>query len=249
MGNMDLFITEFFSELESGIASLNFTTSGLGVLVYILQALALYTIAQRRGIKKPWLAWIPLVNVWILGSISDQYQYVVKRQVKNKRKVLLGLNIAIAVIAVVIVAAVIWLLIDLMFVAMDVYDAIEPISGRTMEAMISNLMYYVGNNVVLLILLSLLIIPLVVLAVTQTVYFYIAMYDVFRSCEPKNSTLYLVLSLVGNVVVEGAYCIFLMLCKDKDLGMPPRKPEVVTPPEIPEDVPENAEEAPVNTEE
>ena len=83
----------------------------------------------------------------------------------------------------------------------------------------------------------------------QTVYFYIAMYDVFRSCDPKNSTLYLVLSLVGNVVVSGAYCIFLMLCKDKDLGMPPRKTEVVTPPEIPEDVPEKAEEAPVNTEE
>lgn len=243
---MEEYIMGVMEALEEGILSLNFTTSGLGVIVYVLQALALYTIAKRRGIKKPWMAWIPLVNVWILGSISDQYQYVVKRQVKNKRKVLLGLNIAMAAIIVLIVAAVVWLLIDLVFVAMDVYDAVEPISEETMEMLLSNLMYYVGNNVVPLILLSLLTIPLVVLVVTQTVYFYIAMYDVFCSCEPKNSTLYLVLSLVGNIVVEGAYCIFLMLCKDKDLGMPPRKAEVVTPPEIPEDIPE---ETPVNTEE
>ena len=63
-----------------------------------------------------------------------------------------------------------------------------------------------------------------------------AVYDVFRSCEPKNSTLYLVLSLVGNVVIDGACCIFLILCKDKDLGMPPRKPEIV------DEIPGNADE-------
>ena len=225
MSELEMFVAEGLSELEDATFSLNFATSGLGVLVYVLQALALYTIAKRRGINKPWLAWIPLVNVWILGSISDQYQYVVKRQVKNKRKALLGLNIAVVVIAVLIVVAIAWMVVDLMFVAVDVFDAIEPAVEEAMETLISNLAYYVGNNIVWLILLSLLTMVLVVLSIIQTVFFYMALYDVFRSCEPKNSTLYLVLSLVGNVVVEGAYCIFLMLCKDQDLGMPPRKPE------------------------
>ena len=67
----------------------------LSVACYVLEALSLYTIAQRRGIRKPWLAWIPVVNVWIVGSISDQYQYVVNRRIQNRRKVLLGLAIAL----------------------------------------------------------------------------------------------------------------------------------------------------------
>lgn len=228
MTEFELFIAEFLSELEDATFSLNFATSGLGVLVYILQALALYTVAKRRGINKPWLAWIPLANVWILGSISDQYQYVVKGQVKNKRKSLLGLNIAITAITFIILSAVVWMFIDMMFIVMDTSALFEPISEDTMEMLVSNLAYYVGNNAAFLILLSILAIlaiPLMVLAVIQTVIFYMAMYDLYRSCEPNNSTLYLVLSLVGNVVIDGAYSIFMVLCKDKDLGMPPRKPE------------------------
>ena len=62
----------------------------LSVGTYVLTALGLYTIAQRRGINKPWLAWIPVVNVWTLGCISDQYRYVVKGEKKSKRKVLIG---------------------------------------------------------------------------------------------------------------------------------------------------------------
>lgn len=225
---MEEYIIGILEAAEEGFLSLNFATSGLGVLVYVLQALALYAIAERREIKKPWLAWIPVVNVWILGSVSDQYQYVVKGQVKNKRKVLLGLNIAIAVIVSVILSVAIWLVVDLVRIAFDM-----PTYADVKEMLVSNLMYYFGSNIVLLALLSILAISLTVLAVMQTVYFYMALYDVFRSCDPKNSTLYIVLSLVGNFMVEGVYCIFLMLCKDKDLGMPPRKPEPI--PEIAEE--------------
>ena len=241
---MEEYIMGVMEALEEGILSLNFTTSGLGVIVYVLQALALYTIAKRRGIKKPWMAWIPLVNVWILGSISDQYQYVVKRQVKNKRKVLLGLNIAMAALIVLLIVAIIWLIVALIMtgVSLELFsDGNMP--GSNLDAVALDAL---ADEIGVLLLICLLALPLLVLSIMQTVYFYIAMYDVFCSCEPKNSTLYLVLSIVGNVVVEGAYCIFLMLCKDKDLGMPPRKVEVVTPSEIPEDIPE---ETPVNMEE
>ena len=232
MEELKLFIAETLTELETGNLSLNFATGGLGVLVFVLQALALYAIAKHRCIKKPWLAWIPVVNVWILGSVSDQYRYVVKGQVKNKRKVLLGLNIAMSVIGSVILIAAVWLLAVLVLMMIS----IPAVSDA--ETLLSNLMYYAGNNAVLLNLLAVaafLAIPLAVLAVIQTVYFYMALYDLYCSCEPKNSTLYLVLSLVGNVVVEGACAVFMILCKDKDLGMPPRKTEVNTSVEIPQE--------------
>lgn len=230
---MEKMIMDAFEAMEEAALSLNFTTSGLGILVYILQSWALYTIAQRRGINKPWLAWIPMVNVWIIGSISDQYQYIVKRQVKNKRKVLLGLNIAMTVLVVLLIVAIVWLIVALvmMGISMELFSNGNMVSGNLDAVTWDMLSDEIG--VVLIIMFSAL--PLTVLAVIQTVYFYMAMYDVFRSCDPSNSTLYLVLSLVGNVVVEGAYCIFLMLCKDKDLGMPPRKPEIV------DEIPESAE--------
>jgi len=138
-----------------------------------------------------------------------------------------------AAIGSVVLIAAVWLFAVLLLTIISVPTMSDP------ETLVSNLMYYAGTNVVLLNLIGLagiLAIPLAVVSVIQTVYFYMALYDVFRSCEPKNSTLYLVLSLVGNVVVDGAYCIFLMLCKDKDLGMPPRKPEIV------EEIPGNTEE-------
>ena len=210
--------------LQGGLFTLNFATSGLGVLVYILQALALYTLAQRREIKKPWMAWVPILNVWILGSLSDQYQYVVKRQVKNKRKVLLGLNIAVTAIAILLlVLVVVGIFAGIMSMEPVWEQGTAPIDSDVIRNM-------VGGALVVLVLT----IPLAVIGVIYTVYFYMALYDIFCSCEPNNSTLYLVLSLVGNVVVSGAYALFLMLCKDKDLGMPPRKdkpePEVVVEP-------------------
>lgn len=65
------------------------------MLSYVLYSLGINTIANRRGIRHSWLAWIPLGNLWVLGSISDQYQYVKKGKVKNRRKILLGLSIGL----------------------------------------------------------------------------------------------------------------------------------------------------------
>lgn len=206
--------------LEAGSISLNFASNGLGLLVYILQALALYTIAKRREISKPWLAWIPLVNVWILGAISDQYQYVVNRQVRNKRKILLGLNIATTALATIIIIAVVGVLLNVLMLS---FGALQDV--QLSDTMIYDLLQEHLGTVLILFLLC---IPLSIVGIVYTVFFYIALYDVFRSCDPNNSTMFLVLSLVGNVVIEGAYCIFTMICKEKDLGMPPRKqPEAV----------------------
>lgn len=64
---------------------------------YALHSFGLYTIASRRGIHHSWLAWVPVGNLWLLGSISDQYQYVTKGKINNRRKVMLALSIIIFV--------------------------------------------------------------------------------------------------------------------------------------------------------
>ena len=68
-------------------------TGLFGIAAYILTSLAIYTVSRRRGLKNAWLAWVPVINCWLLGSLSDQYQYVVKGENKSKRKWLMILNI------------------------------------------------------------------------------------------------------------------------------------------------------------
>ncbi|MFB8425186.1 hypothetical protein ACFC4S_24510 [Priestia megaterium] len=41
----------------------------IGLVGYILNAVALSTMAKNAGISKPWLAWIPVANVWIMGEL------------------------------------------------------------------------------------------------------------------------------------------------------------------------------------
>lgn len=196
----------------------------IAIAAYVLEAWALYTIAERRGISKPWLAWIPVVNVWTLGSISDQYHYVTKREVKNKRKLLLGLSIALFAVAIVFVAVLIALILNLVYISGSAFAEILPGTDFSdMEFLLDPLV----NNAGQIFLLIGLTIPLIGLAITSAVYRWIALYDLFRSCEPSNATVYLVVSLIGGFVVEGVYTVFMMICRGKDLGMPPRKPETV----------------------
>lgn len=43
--------------------------SVIGIAAYVLVSLALYTMAQRRGIANPWLAWVPIADLYILALI------------------------------------------------------------------------------------------------------------------------------------------------------------------------------------
>lgn len=199
------------------------------ILNYVLYSLSIYKIAQRRGIYHPWLAWLPIGNVWVLGSISDQYQYLAKDRVKNRRKVLTGLSIGLfALMFVMIIAAVV-----MGFSEAAGADASETVFGAMLAVII---LAYVA---------------MLVLAIVTAVFQYMALYDLFVSCEPSNAVLYLVLSILIGVVLP----FFLFACRNKDLGMPPRKvvrSAYIPEPYVPEE-PQPCEQAnpepPVQTEE
>lgn len=170
-----------------------FIASAISMASYVLQSLGMYTIADRRGIRHSWLAWVPLGNLWILGSISDQYQYLAKGNIKNRRKVLLGLSIGFFLFYIVwIVAMIVGLILT------------EGLAGEAVAG-------------ILLIVLGALL--MVAMAIAMVVYQYLCLYDLYSSCNPSNAVLYLVLSIVFSVTMP----IFVFVCRKKDLGMPPRK--------------------------
>lgn len=181
---------------------------GLGIAMYILNALGLYTIAQRRGIKHPWMAWLPVTNMWVLGSIADQYRYVAHGQIRNRRKILLGLMIGIVVM---------WLVFFLMYIGFAVNMIVQIPEMEYMSE--AQTMKYLGSSV-----LGVVVVMLVwwAVAATATVFQYICLYDLYASCNPDNKVLFLVLSILVNITMP----FFVFACRKKDGGMPPRRDEV-----------------------
>ncbi|MDF2674967.1 MAG: conserved rane protein of unknown function [Clostridiales bacterium] len=41
----------------------------LAIVLYVLGSLGLYKLAQNTGIENPWLAWIPIANLYILAKL------------------------------------------------------------------------------------------------------------------------------------------------------------------------------------
>ena len=191
----------FLPGLISGVP-----TGLFGIAAYILTALAIYTISRRRGLSKPWLAWVPLVNCWLLGSLSDQYRYVVKGENKSKRKWLLILRILKAVLVFAISAFVISMVGSVVkasyyggYLEGDFLDMLAPVL-----TMLGFALPYAG------------------ITIAFCVVRYIALYDVYRSLDPDNAVLYLVLSILFSPTEP----FFLFFNREKDLGMPPRKQPV-----------------------
>ncbi len=177
-------------------------TSLLTVVSYVLSSLALYTLAARRGIRPAWLSWVPVLNVWIIGSLSDQYRYVVKGQYKSKRKSLLVLNLLTGLIGLVM--AVVGVIMGARLVTGIAYGT------------------YVEETVISAVLaIILLALPLAGLIIAAAIVRYMALYDVYKSMDPDNSILFLVLSILFRVTEP----FFLFFNRNKDEGMPPRRPE------------------------
>lgn len=120
-----------------------FSSMALSLVSYVLHSIGLYSIAERRGIHHSWLAWIPLGNLWILGSISDQYQYVAKGKIKNRRKSMLWLSVVtIAVYLIWVIFLVVSIFSDGEF--LTVFIMLLGIIGLMVTAIILTVVQYMA---------------------------------------------------------------------------------------------------------
>jgi len=192
--------------------------SALSIVCYVLHSLGLYTIAERRGIRHGWLAWVPVGSAWLLGSISDQYQYLVKGKIKNRRRALTGLSILLYILLVVYIIAMVAMVISMVTAEPELA---EP-SSLSIALLITS------------------VLMMVVVSLVMTVYQYIAYYDLYSSCQPDNAVVYLVLSILASITMP--FLVFIN--RNKDLGMPPRKqpkPQQVQEPAVIPAAPETEE--------
>ena len=188
-----------------GLAIIAVIYVGIFLLVlapgYILNALALYRIAHRRKIVHSWLAWVPIGSSWLLGRISDHYQLLVHQKKTHRAPVLLALNLSSFVGY--------FLILMLTFRWLE-YATLGPNPLAAIGPALVGLLVMIG------------------VMIAAIVFTLVAKYDLFRSCEPKNATAYLIVSIAVQFFVQNAGIvspILMLICSKKDEGMPPPRPE------------------------
>lgn len=64
--------------------------AALGVLIsYVMQAFSIMRMARKLGVERPWLAWIPVAQSYLLGRVAEQCDSRQDLPVKPWAKILL----------------------------------------------------------------------------------------------------------------------------------------------------------------
>ena len=169
---------------------------------WILSSIGLHKIARRRGIAHAWLAWIPVGCYWVLGSVSDQYQHLVQGKITSRRKILLILSLVSMLVGM----------------CNGVFSAFLSTGVLTEEE--------AGAFVLLSAIPSILGAGI---GIATMVFFHICNFDLYRSCNPQNAVVFLVLGIVLPVCQP----FFYFACRKKDLGMVVPQPVTPEPAELP----------------
>ena len=174
---------------------------------WILGSVSLHKVARRRGIAHAWLAWIPVGSHWILGSVSDQYQHLVQGKITSRRKILLILSLVSMLIGM----------------CNGVFSAFLSTGVLTEEeagafVLLSAIPNILGAGI----------------GIATMVFYHICNFDLYRSCNPRNAVVFLVLGIVLPVCQP----FFYFACRKKDLGMVVPQPVTPEPAELPPVSPE-----------
>ncbi len=185
-------ITKFLEEF--GIEGLNpnmfsafdtiYTISGaIGLILYIVQAIAIYKMAKNIGINNSWLAFIPIANIFVFGKIASKYIKRDGTSSANFGVVLLVLEILSFIAAA---ALVVFLVIALISVLGFAQDAITNDTTMTLE------MFSSVIPVIILYVVTLLI------SLAYRIIYYVALWRVFSIFSSGTATLFTVLSILFN---------------------------------------------------
>lgn len=163
------------------------------VLTYVFQGIGLFTIARRRKISNYGLAWVPVGNMWIMGSIADNFSVKTSGWDKKLRHWILWLFIG----------AYVFCGIGYVFILFTgFYTEMHYIYSAGLIGLI------IGGIAMLLIGAGALVAALVLE--------YISLYRVYKSCKPENAVIFIILSILFNITIP----FFLFAMRNSDEGIP-----------------------------
>lgn len=191
------------------------------ILSYVFWSLGLYTMARRRGVRYPGLAWVPVADHWLLGCLSDQYQTLVRGQRSSRRKVLPVLQVLMVALLVILLVCCFIFLFGMLIGVLE--EIAEGVSGRHNDSRSQETAMAYG--IAALVAAP----PALCLQIWFLVLRFACLSDLFHSADPERAPLYLLLSIVWSMLGIGLVAsVLVYVCREKEIGMPPRRnfPEI-----------------------
>lgn len=175
-------VSFFFTFFIGAIA----VSAVIGIAIYLLESISVYKMAKSAEIKNPWLAFIPVANDWVFGTLAEKYKK--KNGTKSARFGII-LPVLEGIVLIEAIALTIFTVISIKEITGYALDAINTSSEMAPEQFMS------------LIPVIILYFALMAVAIAYAVVFFIALWRVYSSFDKSNATLYIVLSVIFTISV------------------------------------------------
>ncbi|MDO4608412.1 MAG: hypothetical protein Q4B40_04390 [Clostridia bacterium] len=169
------------------------------VFSYVMTSLSLMTIAKRRAVQNPWLAWVPVGNYWVLGAIITEYDG--RNGIKRRwDKVLLTLGIIFGACVVIFFIA------TIIFVVFAIGAQERPsLVGINVGAAAAAGIWFFAAYI-----------ALILCSVAVSFIALVCYYKLFESTVPEKALKYFLLSFLCPFAAP----ICLFLCRNKGYEVP-----------------------------
>lgn len=175
-------VSFFFTFFIGAIA----VSAVIGIAIYLLESISVYKMAKSAEIKNPWLAFIPVANDWVFGTLAEKYKK--KNGTKSARFGII-LPVLEGIVLIESIALTIFTVISVKEITGYALDAVNTSAEMAPEQFMS------------LIPVIILYFALIVVAIAYAVVFFIALWRVYSSFDKSNATLYIVLSVIFTISV------------------------------------------------
>ena len=186
-------------DVEAMIAAMLVMQAVCGIFMlayYILAAISYYNVAKIRKMENPWLAWIPVVNSFLVGKVADDINKDYHKTT-HRGVTLLVLNLISALSTVIILAVTFPLVFDLIDSAVY-YGSSLP----------DQIVYdFLGK----LMMVFIFVLLLMVVGIWEMVLRYMSQYTVFKEYAPQSAGVYLAISLVCQFIAGITFLPYIFI--------------------------------------
>lgn len=90
-----------YSSIFAVMGAFIFIAIIIGIILYVFMALGMQSMATKLKIENPWLAWIPIVNIYLIGRIAGDQVTIFNKTIQK-----LGLVLLIGCICAGVISAI-----------------------------------------------------------------------------------------------------------------------------------------------
>ena len=178
------------------------------IITFSLTGIAYYSLANKRNISKPWIAWIPVAQMYIVGKTSDNINAKYNKETHHGRWTL-TFTIVYMVFSVIAIFFIATLLVSIIssidLSSLDLISAdfsseeLNPELLANERSIITS--FFSGINIGLIITASISAVIFVVTAIISMVFQMISCYSVYKEYSSKKASVYLVVTIIGLILI------------------------------------------------